>query len=181
MSNQTSQDRISEKLATSSGESKKSMNLLPVIFGTVALVVVIACVITLTKQAPDTQERNVVVTPSNVEEVVSDLQTSEPGYYEVTMNSTWYFENGTAASSNAYVENSTANSNDVYFDIVRSDTDEMIFSSPTIPVGSHLENITLDKALDVGTHDCVLTYHLLDENGKNISHLNINLTIVIEN
>lgn len=181
MSNQTSQERISEKLATSSDGHKKSKNLLPVVSGIVVILVAVACLITLTQQAPDTAERNVVVTPSNVEEVVSDLQASKPGYYEVTMNSTWYFENGSAASSNAYVENSTANSNDVYFDIVHSDTDEMIFSSPTIPVGSHLENITLDKALDVGTHDCVLTYHLLDENGKNLSHLNINLTIVIEN
>ena len=181
MSNQTSQDRISEKLANTSDESPKSKNLLPIVSGAVVLVAAVACVIALTQQTPDTDERNVVVTPSNVEEAVADLQATEPGYYEVTMNSTWYFENGAAASSNAYVENSTANSNDLYFDIVLSDTDETIFSSPTIPVGSHLENITLDKALEAGTHECVLTYHLLDESGKKISRLNMKLTIVIEN
>ena len=181
MSNQSSQDRISAKLANTSDESPKSKKLLPVVSGAVVLVVAVACVIALTKQAPDTDKRNAVVTPSNVEEAIADLQKSESGYYEVTMNSTWYFEDGSSASSNAYVENSTRNTNDVYFDIVLSDTDETIFSSPTIPVGSHLENITLDKVLEAGTHDCVLTYHLMDENGKNISHLNMTLTIVVEN
>ena len=40
------------------------------------------------------------------------------------------------------------NTNAVYFDIMRSDTEETIFESPVIPVGSHMEGITLDKALD---------------------------------
>lgn len=181
MSNQTSQDRISEKLATNSGESPKSKILLPIVSIAVVLVVAVGGIIALTQQAPETEKRNVVVNASNAEEIVAGMQPTEPGYYEVTMNSTWNFENGASASTNAYVENSTSNSNDVYFDVVLSDTDEMIFSSPTIPVGSHLENITLDKALEAGTHDCVLTYHLLDENGKEQSHLNIKLTIVVEN
>ena len=179
MSNQSGQDRISDKLAANSDESPKSKHLLPIVSGTVVTVIAVAGIILLTQQAPD-DERNVVVTPSNVAEAVADLSEGNANFYEVTMNSTWYFEDGASASSNAYVENSKANTNDVYFDIVRSDTDETIFSSPTIPVGSHLENITLDTDLDAGTYDCVLTYHLMDESGKNVSRLNMALTIVVE-
>lgn len=133
----------------------------------------------------ETPKRNTVINPENVGEVVSqlseDTETVPLGTYEVTMNSTWKFLNGTGASENAYVENATTNTNDVYFDIVRSDTGETIYESPILPVGSYLEDITLDKSLEAGTYDCVLIYHLVDENQKSISTVRIGLTIIVEN
>lgn len=139
----------------------------------------------LNKDGEEQGRRNVVVNEDNVDKIIEQMQDSErvaDGYYEMTMNSTWYFENGTAASDNAYVENTVTNTNSVYFDIVRSDTGETIFESPIIPVGSHMEGITLDKDLDAGTYDCVLIYHLLDEENENdISTVRVSVTIVIEN
>ncbi len=126
--------------------------------------------------------RNVVVNEENVDEIISQMQSSQrvdPGSYEMTMNSTWYFEDGAAASSNAYVENSVANTNSVYFDIQRTDTDETIYESPILPVGSHLEDITLDTALPTGTYDCVLIYYLLDEDDNPMSTVRVSLEIVV--
>ena len=51
---------------------------------------------------------------------------------------------------------------------------------PIIPVGSYLENIALDTALPAGTYDCILTYHLLDEENVSISTLKLTVTIVID-
>ena len=183
MSNNSSQERISQKLSQGTEKKSKTNLIVIAVCAVVAIVVVVALVLVLTKGSADAEKRNVIVTPDNVEEVLSDMQDQQvqSGSYEVTMNTTWNFDKGDAASSNAYVENSTANQNNVYFDIVRSDTNETIFKSPIIPLGSHLENITLDTPLDKGTYDCVLTYHLLDDNEKPISKLNISLTIVIEN
>jgi hypothetical protein len=48
-----------------------------------------------------------------------------------------------------------------------------------IPVGSHLEDITLDKELDDGTYDCVVTYTLVDDDQNPISTVRVALTIVI--
>jgi hypothetical protein len=130
----------------------------------------------------DSTKRNVVVSEQNAKEVASEMLAQEytpTGYYQVTMNSTWNFASGDAVSDNAYVENATANTNAVYFDVVRSDTEETIYESPVIPVGSHLENISLDKDLEAGTYDCVLTYHLVDDDQKTLSTLNMGLTIVI--
>lgn len=127
-------------------------------------------------------KRNVVVNEENVEEVIKDLSNEEvvqPGYYEVTMNGTWEFKDGKSTSDNAYVKNVVTNSNDVYFDVTLAETDELIYSSPVIPRGSYLENITLNKELSAGTYDCVCTYHLVDENQKTLSTLKIKLTIVI--
>ena len=151
----------------------------------VIVVVTVAIIVTivLVLSGGDKGERKAIVTSDNVDEIIADMQEDkvDPGMYEVTMNTTWDFSDGDSASSNAYVENSTANSNDVYFDIVRSDTGEEIYSSPIIPIGSHLEDITLDKSLDKGEHACVLTYHLLDENEEEESTLMINLTIRVHN
>ena len=179
----SSQERISQKFSPGSEAKSKKGIIIGISCTVVVLIALVALVLVVLKPTGQTETRNVVVTPDNVDEMIEKMKnnTVQSGQYEVTMNTTWEFEKGDSASTNAYVENSTSNTNDVYFDIVRSDTGETIFSSPTIPVGSHLENITLDSPLEAGTHACVLTYHLLDENGEPISKLNINLEIVVNN
>ncbi len=98
------------------------------------------------------------------------------------MNTTWHFETGDSASYDAYVANVAENTNDVYFDIfLEGQEEEPIYQSPVIPRGSEMEEITLDKPLDAGTHNCVLIYHLVDEEQKTVSTLQVGLTIVVEN
>ena len=111
------------------------------------------------------------------EEAVTDL----PTYYEAKMNSTWYFEDGASPSTNAYVENVETNTNDVYFDVILSDTQEVIYESPVLPRGSYLQEIALDTNLSAGTYDCVIIYHLIDENQKSLSTVRFKLVIVVEN
>ncbi len=167
-------------------EAKKKGGKIVLIICIVIILALIGVVIYLltNKDGEEQGRRNVVVNEDNVEEIIEQMQDSDrvaDGYYEMTMNSTWYFENGTTPSENAYVENTVTNTNAVYFDIMRSDTEETIFESPIIPVGSHMEEITLDKDLDAGTYDCVLVYHLMDEEYENeISTVRVSVTIVIE-
>lgn len=167
------------------GGAKKKGGKVALIVCVVVIIALLGVVIfLLTRKEDEEPRRNVVVNEDNVEQILAEMEESERvplGSYEMTMNSTWYFDNGSSASSNAYVENSVANTNPVYFDIVRSDTDETIFESPILPIGSHLDSITLDKKLSAGTYDCVMTYHLLDENDESISTVNVSLTIVVEN
>ncbi len=180
MSNQSSEERITQKISNGAEKKSKKSITTVIILVIVAIVIIVALVLFFTQSK--TNRRNVVVTPDNVEEILSDMQDKQvkAGTYEVTMNTTWNFDKGDSASDNAYVENSTSNADDVYFEIVRSDTNEKIFTSPTIPVGSHLENITLDKALAKGTYDCMLTYYLLDKQGNTTSKLNLKLTIKVK-
>lgn len=181
MSKQSSEERITQKL--SNGTEKKSKTGILVVLGIFFIIIIMIVALIIFFKDSKTSRKNVVVTPDNVDEILSDSQGKQvtAGTYEVTMNTTWNFDKGDSTSDDAYVENSTANTNDVYFDIVRSDTNETIFTSPTIPVGSHLENITLDKTLDKGTYNCVLTYHLLDDTGNTTSKLNLKLTIQVKN
>lgn len=150
--NSNNKERISEKLSSEKANTKKK-GILPVIIGIAAVIIVIVGVIILTQggKSKDTasEQRNVVVNPDNLDDVLDDLknQKTESGTYEVTMNTTWEFEKGDSASTNAYVENSTSNKNAVYFDIVRTDTGDKIYESPVLTVGSHLEKITLKKLM----------------------------------
>ncbi len=128
-------------------------------------------------------KRNVVVNKDNVEELIAQLSEDEkvvPGNYQVTMNTTWDFSDGESTSRNAYVENSEANTNDVYFDVYLADSEEKIFESPVLPIGSYLKNIKLDKALDAGSYDCVIVYSLIDSEQNVLSDVRVAMTINID-
>lgn len=162
-----------------------------IIVGCLVIIVVLIIIVVLlltggqsSNQTVEKPKRDVVVNANNVESTVNEMLEEEyvaPGTYRVTMNSTWKFESSGVASSNAYVENSTANTNAVYFDVQLEDTEEVIYQSPVIPVGSYLDNIVLDKALAKGSYDCVLIYHLVDDEQETISTLRMAITIVVEN
>lgn len=143
----------------------------------ICIVVVILLAIVLFLLLNKDQERNVVINEDNVGEVIANQEYVPASSYEVMMNSTWNFANGTAASDNAYVKNAEANKNSVYLDVKRTDTDEVIYESPILAVGSHLEKITLDSDLPAGTYDCLVTYHLLDEKDKEIGTVKLTLTV----
>ncbi len=130
------------------------------------------------------QQRNVVVAPENVDEVIAQMQEEEKtpaGSYEVTMNTHWIFPDGKSVSPNAFVENSTSNTNMVYFTIVLDDSGEEIFHSPYLELGAQLKDISLDKELEQGDYNAIITYHLVDDDFNELSNVSMYMTISIEN
>lgn len=148
----------------------------------VALAGVIIYLLLSRDTEPEDERRNVVITPENVESVLGELDdVQESGYYTVTMNPTWHFASGEEISYDAIVENVAKNSNDVYFDVVlENDEENVLYKSPVIPRGGRLEEIALDNALDAGTYNCVVIYHLIDEEQNTLSTLRVALDIVVE-
>ena len=134
----------------------------------------------------ENEKRPVLLTEDNIEEMADEiLNQSEPEgvpmSYQVTMNSTWEFEDGETASRNAYVANSENNETPVYFDVIRNDTQEVIYQSPVIPLGMDLDDIVLDVDLDAGSYECTMIYHLLDEDQNTLTTVNMWLMIKVEN
>lgn len=174
-----------QKNKNDNGQKGGNKNIVVVIVIATIIIAVLVSVIVFLLNPKEEEKRNVVVNKQNVEKVIQKMEEQKtsiaPMYYEAKMNSTWYFTNGTAASENAHVENVETNTNDVYFDVIRTDTNETIYESPLIPVGSYLENITLGTELEAGTYNCVLIYHLVDENQKSLSTVRFTLTIVVKN
>lgn len=173
-----------ESREASGGSGKNNRTLIAVIVACTLVIVIVVCAaiwyMSSKKDSGSDKKRDVVVTKDNIDDIIKDQEKTDKSAasYVVTMQSTsWNFKNGTSTSDDSYVENSTLNSHDVYFDIVRSDTGETIYSSPVIPVGSHLSDFKLDKDLDAGSYDCVMTYYLVDSEQKVLSHVNLSLTI----
>lgn len=128
-------------------------------------------------------KREVVVNEKNIKQAVEQLDNDGnvvPGNYEVTMNATWKFADGKAASSNAYVKNAENNTNAVYFDVILSDTNETIYKSPILPLGSYIDGFKLDKELSKGEYEAIVVYHLIDDDQKTISTVNMKIKIIIE-
>lgn len=129
-------------------------------------------------------KRNVVVTPDTVNDVLDDMLLGNyvaPGYYSVSMSTTWHFAKGNGVSDDAFVENLAENTNDVYFDVfLANNEDNAIYKSPVLPRGSELNNIALDTVLSAGTYDCIMVYHLVDEEQNTLSTLRIAFTIVVD-
>lgn len=172
-------------------QSKKvNKGFIAVIIVALAVIAALVGVIIYLMRSKNTDEagekRPVVVTEENAEQMAEEILNREepqgvPMSYQVTMNSTWEFESGDKASSNAYVANSTDNETAVYFDVVRNDTQETIYQSPVIPVGGELNSVKLDTELDAGDYECTLTYHLIDEDQNTLTTVNMWLMVKVAN
>ena len=183
----------SKKVVTDSSMKGRSASNVVIIVCTCVIVItiVIALGIFLKTNSSEAMEgsekqalREVLVTQDNAEEVLEEIEERpqvRPEYYRVSMTTEWIFEDGISSSKDAFVKNPDTNTNAVYFDVVCTETGETIYSSPVIPVGSSLTDITLDKDLDAGTYDCVLTYHLVDDAQNTLGTLNVSVTVIVQN
>lgn len=174
--------------STNNNNSNKSTKTI-IIIGIVVIIALLCAIIFLLlgKKGDEPQQdekRAVVVTEEKAEQVADEMiheEYIEPGYYECVMSTTWHFASGDVESDDAYVENVINNTNDVYFDLfLAEDEENAIYKSPIIPRGSKLENIKLDTALPAGTHDCLMIYHMVDEDQKDQGELRVGLTVVVD-
>ena len=184
MSREKANDRIDRQISPSVGKRSGSTKVLVIIFG--IIIVVLAGVVVWLLSGKESKVYNTVVTPDNIEEIVAQLGEDDftpMGSYEVIMNTDWTFEDGYSPSFDAYVKNAETNQSTVYFTIaLANDPDTDIYESPLIPVGSYMEDISLEGAIkDAGVYNAILTYHLVDEDNEEISTVSVNITITIKN
>ena len=180
-----SKEKATQRINNNNNRTTGTAAPVTIIFGIIFLIAVVGVIFWfLSKKEVDTESVNVVITPDNVEEVIENIpeeQKTPVGSYEVNMNNKWTFTDGTSASEDAYVGNSENNRNTVYFTISPENSDEILYTSPYIPVGSHVDNIVLEKDLDAGIYNTVLRFHLLDDAYNELSTVAVGLTITIEN
>lgn len=178
MSQFKANERINQQM-TVQKKSKKPV----IILGVIAFLFVTILLLFLFLWT-DKEKDNLVVTRDNVDEVIAQMDASDRtpiGSYEVVMNTAWTFPDSSSVSSNAYVENSVNNRNAVFFTITpEEDSANVIYTSPDIPIGGKLQNIKLEKPLEKGTHNMLLKYHLLDDNGKETQSVTVKLKVTIQ-
>ena len=177
---------------TTSGKAKdsKSILLITVIAVSVIIIALLSVIIfVLANQKtveqntnPVGEARATIITKDNVEEVMEKAaEPVEAGYYNCQMNVEWHFKDAAEPSYDAYVANSNINTHTVYFDLTLEDSNELVYSSPYMPVNSELDEILLTKDLDAGTYPALVTYHLVDEEKNDLSTVSVTVTLIIEN
>ena len=175
-----SKDKASQKI---NGSVQKKTSRRPVILVAVAAAVLVVGGVLLSSVFDGGSKPNAVVTPKNVQDLIAEREEEELipiGSYEVSMTTTWTFPNSHSSSTDAYIANSINNTHTVYFTITLEGQKEPIYTSPYIPVGSRMANVTLDCDLAAGTYDTVLTYHLVDSEYQDYSEVSVGLEIIIE-
>ncbi len=169
----------------------KKIKIIFVIFGIVIVALAASLIAVLLNNKRNTvtsesEKRTTVVNEENVQEIVQDVVENPasvtPAYFTVNMSNIWNYESGDATSEDAYVGNLEENSNDVYFDVVlANDEQKIIYSSPVIPRGGELKDIKLDEPLQKGQYECVLIYHLIDDEQNTVGTLRVGIEIVVNN
>lgn len=120
----------------------------------------------------------------SAEDIMNQMREEvREGMFECQMSMNWSFENGQAESKDAYVANSTNNTYPIYFDVYLDGTEELVYSSPVIPVGANLHDFALDKALGPGEYKATVMYTLIrdEESQEEISQAGFVITINVLN
>ena len=103
------------------------------------------------------------------------------GMINISMNTAPYFEDG-KAEGNVMIVNESINNYPQQVEFIRNDTQEVIYQSKAIPVGSKIERAALDVELPAGTYECTAMFHNLDpESGAVIGTAGAIITITIKN
>lgn len=90
----------------------------------------------------------------------------EQGMINISMNTTPVFSDGMSAG-NLMIVNEGINNYPQVVTIVRNDTNETIYQSNAIPVGSKIEQAELTVDLDAGTYECTALFYNVDPDTGN--------------
>ena len=102
------------------------------------------------------------------------------GMINISMNTAPYFEDG-ASEGNVMIVNESINNYPQQVEFIRNDTQEAIYQSKAIPVGSKIERAALDVELPAGTYECTAMFHNLDPvSGEIIGTAGAIITITIQ-
>lgn len=114
------------------------------------------------------------------EEIKAELNEKvKDGMINIIMNTNPIFEDGKSAG-NLMIVNSERNLHPQVVYIVLKDTEEEIYRSGAIAVGSKIENAKLDVDLDAGTYECVAYFNNVDmETGNFLGTAGAEITITV--
>lgn len=176
----------------STGKKRRNVIIVIVVAFVILVVALVACIVLLlTKQKEEPMQESQSVPRSTVldrgfvdEDNAGDIidEMSEKvskGMFECKMTTAWTFDDGKSTSPNAYVANVENNLYTLYFDVYEESTNELLYSSPMLPVGTELKNFKLDKELAAGEYNAVVMYTMVDENLEEVSSVGFKVTISV--
>jgi hypothetical protein len=183
-----------EKGQNQSAKKEGGSRRLIIILGILIIVLLVAVIVILLlkkepEQAQEAQqpsgrevvnESRIVLDEQSAQDTLDEMRKQvEEGMFECSMSMEWTFADGHSESKDAFVENTSNNTHPIYFDVVLDGSDDVIYSSPILPVGTQLTNFKLDVPLGAGTYHALCKYTLLEdeESQEPLSSANFVITI----
>jgi hypothetical protein len=102
------------------------------------------------------------------------------GMFKCDMPTTWTFTDGGAVPKDFYVANHPDNTKPIYFDVYLEETEELLYSSPVLKVGTTWTDIKLDKKLEAGTYRAKVAYKLLKDEESQEVYSAVNFIVLIK-
>lgn len=97
------------------------------------------------------------------EEIEAELNEKvDASMINISMNAIPEFQTG-SSEGNLQIVNREINNYPQIVEIYLDSTDELIYKSGLIPVGSRIDNAKLDKVLDAGEYECTAYFNAIDE------------------
>lgn len=167
---------------TQTGTESRKRNGRIIALIVVVLVALILCILLLLLRDREDDGVGRFVTEDNADDIMADMaEKVGKGMFECRMTTSWTFEDASSPSTDAYVANAESNLYALYFDVYRQPKDELLYSSPLLPVGTDIDGIKLDKKLPAGEYDAIVRYTLVDENEEEVSTVGFDITISVRN
>lgn len=115
------------------------------------------------------------------EEITEALNSKvEEGMINISMNTSPVFADG-RAEGNLMIVNELVNTYPQKVELYRSDTNELIYTSDAVPVGSKIASDALDVVLEAGVYECTAMFHALDpETGAILGTAGAVITVTIQ-
>lgn len=167
------------------GKARKKHNKKLILLIAVLVIIILALagvllfILFRPKAKPDKGDvRPMIVNEDNADDIIGELeQDSMDTMYNCRMSNSWTFKNGKAKSEDAYVANTDYNHYTVYFEVQLDDTEEIVYTSSYIPVGSEINGLTLDKPLAAGEYPATVIYHLMNDDDEEVSSVGFTINI----
>ena len=176
---------------------KRKTKLSPIHISLIALaiLVVIAVIVTFAVKKDEPKEpvaqSGIVYDDSAIEggwETLSQEEIEQrlndkvqAGMINISCNTAPYFKDG-KSEGNVMLVNELNNLYPQKVEFIRNDTQEVIYQSKAIPVGSKIERAALDVELPAGTYECTAMFHNLDPvSGEIIGTAGAIITITVKN
>ena len=126
---------------------------------------------------------NMVVDEDNVMNIRDMLREQiDRGLFTTYMTSTWTFPDGNSPSTDAVMGNSEHNKFPFWFTVKLYGTEEVVFTSTLLPVGSQLAEIKLDTPLPQGRYNAEIDINMIDLDGFPVeNNIGLGITLVVLN
>jgi hypothetical protein len=167
-----------------------------VIVGVIIILLLVIVIILLLKKDGQGTDTEVAARNENTREVAGSVRTIAnedeartvmdemreevaEGMFKCDMPTTWVFKNGGAEPVDLYVANNSSNTHPLYFDVYLEDTEELLYSSPVLRVGTRWTDIKLDKKLDPGEYRVKVAYKLLKDEESQEESSAVNFIVLV--